>query len=129
SAGPTVTAPSRGRLRSVGWPAVAVAAGLYAAAAVAITWPLYRHPTTSVLDTPSLYGESAVLIQRDINLTLWTLAWDAHALVTDPRHVFDANAFHPAPYSLALTEHMLGNVPLFGPVYWATGNPVLAHQA
>jgi hypothetical protein len=124
-----VTAPSRGGLRSVGWRAVAVAAGLYAVTTVAVTWPLYRHPATSVLDTPSLYGESAVLIQRDINLTIWTLAWDAHALATDPLHLFDANSYYPAPYSLACAEHKLGNVPLFAPVYLATGNPVAAHQA
>jgi hypothetical protein len=108
---------------------VAVAAGLYAVATVAITWPLYRHPATSVLDTPSLYGESAVLIQRDINLTIWTLAWDTHALSTDPLHLFDANSYYPAPYSLACAEHKLGNVPLFAPVYLATGNPVAAHEA
>src|SRR5207245_5739623 len=68
-------------------------------------------------------------IQRDINLTLWTLAWDTHALRTDPLHLFDANTFYPARYSLALSEHKLGNVPFFAPVYLATGNPVLAHQA
>src|SRR5262245_51772129 len=59
---------------------------------------------------------------------MWILAWDTHALVTDPLHLFHANAFYPAPWSLALSEHMLGNVPFFAPVYLATGNAVLAHQ-
>ena len=36
--------------------------------------------------------------------------------------------WHPAPWSLALSEHMLGNVPFFMPVYLATGNPVLAYN-
>jgi hypothetical protein len=107
-----------------------VAAGtvLYAGATVVLTWPLLRHPGTTVLDTVSLYGPAAILIQRDINLTLWTLAWDAHALLTDPLRLFHANAFYPAPYTLALTEHALGSLPVFFPVYLLTGNPVLAYQ-
>ena len=108
---------------------VAIAAILYAVVTIAITWPLFRHPATSVLETRSLYGKSGVLVQRDINLTMWILAWDVHALTTDPARLFHANAFYPAPWSLALSEHMLGNLPFFGPVYLATGNPVLAHQA
>src|SRR5262249_52891000 len=58
----------------------------------------------------------------------WVLAWAAHALETDPAAVLHGNAFHPVPWSLALSEHMLGNQPLFAPVYLATGNPVLAYQ-
>jgi hypothetical protein len=112
-----------------GWGAALGAAAFYALASVALTWPLFRHPATTVLDTPSLYGDAAVLIQRDINLTMWTLAWDAHALTTAPMRLFHANAFFPAPYTLATTEHMLGNLPWFGPVFLATGNAVLAHQA
>ena len=112
----------------LGWREPALAALLYALATVALTWPLFRHPATTVLDTRSLYGPASVLIQRDINLTLWTLAWDTHALRTDPLHLFDANTFYPARYSLALSEHKLGNVPFFAPVYLATGNPVLAYQ-
>ena len=104
------------------------AAALLGVVTVAVTWPLFRHPGTQVLDAPSLYGPASELVQRDINLTLWILAWDSHALVTDPLHLFHANSFYPARWSLALSEHMLGNVPLFTPVYVATGNPVLAHQ-
>lgn len=100
-----------------------------AALTVLLTWPLFRHPATRVLDAASLYGGAAPLVQRDINLTMWVLAWDAHALVTAPHRLFHANAMWPAPYTLALSEHMLGNVPFFAPVYLATGNPVLAHQA
>lgn len=111
------------------WAGALGAAVAVAAVTVAITWPLFRHPATQVLDSPSLYGPAAVLVQRDINLTIWTLAWDVHALVTDPLHLFHANALYPARWSLATTEHMLGNVPFFAPVYLATGNPVLAHQA
>jgi hypothetical protein len=108
---------------------VVAGAALLGVATIALTWPLFRHPATQVLDSPTLYGTAATLVQRDIYLTMWVLAWDTHALVTDPLRLFHANALYPAPYTLALSEHMLGNVPLFAPVYLATGNPVLAHQA
>ena len=108
---------------------VVVGVGLYAGAIVALTWPVFRQPATTVLDAVSLYGPAgADLVQRDINLTMWTLAWVSRALVTDPLHLFDANVFYPARYTLACTEHMLGNVPFFGPVFLLTDNPVLAHQ-
>jgi len=51
----------------------AVTAVLLAVVAVAVTWPLFRHPATQVLDAPSLYGPASDRVQRDINLTLWTL--------------------------------------------------------
>ena len=106
------------------------AAVLFALATVVLTWPLFRHPATTVLAAPSVYAPPASLfVQSDLNLTMWVLAWDTHALVTHPSRLFDANTFYPALSTLACSEHMLGNVPLFGPVYLATGNPVLAHQA
>ena len=121
-------APLARTMSRVEWVRIVLATGLLALTTVAITWPLFRHPASTVLDTESLYGPASVLIQRDINLNIWTLAWDSHALVTDPLHLFHANAFYPARYTLALFDHLLGIVPLFAPVYWATANPVLAHQ-
>lgn len=110
------------------WLDAALAAVAYAIATIVVTWPVFRHPTSTVLDTMSLYGEAWTLVQRDINLTMWILAWDTHALTTHPTTLFHANAFYPAPWVLATSEHMLGNVPWFGPVFFLTGNPVLAHQ-
>jgi hypothetical protein len=114
---------SRGRVVA---PALLLAA-LYGALFVGTTWPLYRAPASTVLDTASLYGDRD-FIQRDTNLSLWVLAWTSHALLHEPRNLFHGNAFHPARWSVALSEHMLGVLPLFAPVYWTTGNPVLAHQ-
>lgn len=54
----------------------------------------------------------------------WILAWDAHALGTDPRRLFDANLGYPLERSLALSDHLLGVQPLFAPVYRLTGNVV-----
>jgi hypothetical protein len=98
------------------WLPVFGAAVVLAVVTFAITWPLFQHPSTQVLDSPSLYGPASVLVQRDINLTLWILAWDSHALVTDPLHLFHANALYPR-WSLATSEHMLGNVPVFALIF------------
>lgn len=116
--------PSRRRLTLLAIGSVAVTL----AATVAVTWPLFRHPSRTVLEARSLYGDAHILVQRDINLTMWVLAWDVHALSTAPSELFHGNVFAPAPDALARSEHMLGNVPLFGPIFLATGNPVLAHQ-
>ncbi len=121
-------APSSPRATLPTWLAVVAAALAYALVTVAVTWPVFRHPASTVLDTTTLYGDAWSLIQRDINLTMWILAWDTHALTTHPTTLFHANAFHPAPWVLATSEHMLGNVPWFAPLFLATGNPVLAHQ-
>src|SRR5262245_9199625 len=60
---------------------------------------------------------------------MWILSWDTHALLTAPARLFDANIFHPAPLTLALSEHLLGYWPLFAPVYLATRNAALAYDA
>ncbi len=115
--------------RAVSIAASAAAALCCALGLVVLAWPVFRAPGVTVLDTVSLYGPAgAGLVQRDINLTIWTLAWVSRALVTDPLHLFDANVFYPARATLASTEHMLGNVPFFAPVYLASENPILAHQ-
>src|SRR3989441_12052180 len=97
-------APLARTMSRVAWVRIVFATGLLALTTVAITWPLFRHPASTVLDTESLYGPASVLVQRDINLNIWTLAWDSHALVTDPLHLFHANAFYPARHTLALLQ-------------------------
>jgi hypothetical protein len=98
------------------------ATGLYVAWTVVFTWPLCRVAATHL---PATQGFGWV----DLHLHLWTLAWVSHALVTDPIHVFDANIFHPARLTLAGSDHLLGTLPVAGPVYWLTGNPVAAVNA
>lgn len=56
------------------------------------------------------------------------LAWDLHALGSMPLRLFDANIFHPHRWALAYSEHLLGLVPLAGPVALAGGGPILAHN-
>jgi hypothetical protein len=96
---------------------------LVAAAGLALwwTWPLARFAATHVALPP---GHQVGL--PDQHLVTWALSWDAHALATRPWRLFDANAFYPAPDSLAYSDHFLGCLPLFAPTWWLTGNPLLA---
>lgn len=98
---------------------------LYAATAVWLLDPLFADPWRSHLGAS---GPGAGWVLPDFNLVMWVMAWDWHALTTDAVSLFDANIFHPAPKMLAASEHMLGNLPVFGPVYGMTGNPVFANQ-
>lgn len=64
----------------------------------------------------------------DVLLVIWALAWDVHALATAPLALFDANVFHPARWALARSDHFLGNLPVFAPIYLVSRNAVLGHQ-
>jgi hypothetical protein len=100
-----------------------VGAGLfYLACTAVLTWPLPAHLATHVRAAPA-YGLS------DVHLHLWTLAWVARAVVRDPLHLFGANIFYPAPLTLAGSDHLLGTLPIAGPVYWLTANPVATMNA
>ncbi|MGH7893557.1 MAG: hypothetical protein ACREQL_02765, partial [Candidatus Binatia bacterium] len=93
------------------------------------TWPVAAHLGTHVYDPTHHGGFVADSIRADIRLVLWILAWDVHALTTSSAHLWDANIFHPAPGTLALSEHLLGALPIYAPLLFATGDPVFAHQA
>ncbi|MBM4267179.1 MAG: glycosyltransferase family 39 protein [Deltaproteobacteria bacterium] len=104
------------------------AAGVFLAYSVVTAWWLW--PLPQLASTHLLYGAGeSRLVHADVYLIVWSLAWDTHALLTAPWNLFHANAFYPAPFALAYSEHFLGWVPLFAPFYLATGNPVLATNA
>ena len=91
------------------------AAALYSILTLVLTFPLSAtaHRTLPA-DDP------------DGHLFMWTLAWDAHALVHQPLSIFDANIFYPNRNSLALSENLIGSAVFAAPVLWLTANPVLA---
>jgi hypothetical protein len=93
----------------------AVAAAAYIFITLPFVSPLvnYQH-----LLTASYEGDSRLLI--------WTLAWDAHALLSGTP-LFDANIFYPLPQALSHTEHHIGIGVFALPVYAATANPVLTY--
>lgn len=105
---------SRRRLATVVLPLL-----VYTAATVYCTWPLARVGARQFL------SEDGVM-KGDVLLIVWILRWDLHALGTHPAGLYDANAFHPVPRILTSSEHLLGVLPVFGPVWAATGNPILA---
>jgi len=88
---------------------------LFAALTVLMAAPWSLHPATRVLvDGP------------DTHLYIWTLAWDAHAFVTNPFGIFDANIYFPLPNTLAYSENLIGSAFIAAPVIWLTGDTVLA---
>jgi hypothetical protein len=83
--------------------AAVCAAGV--ALALIATWPLVLHLGSRI--SPDL---------GDPIRTAWQIAWTGHALLGDPLHLFDSNAFHPQHLSLAFSDSLLGYGPagLFG---------------
>src|SRR5262249_58471005 len=65
---------------------------------------------------------------NDCLLHVWTLAWDHHALATDPADVLNANIFYPHPRTLLYSDHLLGLAVLLAPLRLFTANPVLIHN-
>jgi len=91
-----------------------IAVALGAVLAAILTYPTIVRP-----------GSVARVDSDDGKFSVWNVAWVAHALLTDPRHVFDANIFSPHRTTLAyseanLLEGVIGIVP-----YWLSENPWL----
>ena len=99
------------------WRLELAALALFVALAVVHTWPLAKAPGTYCRNDNS-----------DTVLNEWALAWVAHAIATDPLHLFDANIFHPEKRTLAFSEHMLPQALMVAPVQWLGGSPVLAYS-
>jgi hypothetical protein len=70
------------------------------ALAVLTSWPLVLHLPSRI--APDL---------GDPVRTAWQVAWVGHAMLHDPLHLFDSNAFYPHPLSLAFSDSLLGYGP------------------
>ena len=81
-----------------------------------LTYPQIRHMTTRV-------GQG-----YDAEFSIWRLAWIAHQLPRDPRHLFDANIFFPARDTLALSDAMLLQGLLGAPLSWAGVPPIAVYN-
>ena len=100
------------------------ATAVYAAASIALTWPLVTALTRSL---PWDMGDPV--------LNTWILAWSADHLwrfTTGELGAFagywHANVFHPAPLALAYSEHLFAEAVLVLPVWAATRNPILCYN-
>jgi hypothetical protein len=65
---------------------------------------------------------------QDIFFNLWRLRWVAHALATSPGQLFNANIFYPERVTLALSDAMLLQGVLGGPLFGAGLPPLLVHN-
>jgi len=86
----------------------------FAALVIPMYYPISLHPGSMLPDKgdPSLY--------------VWIVAWDLHKFLTGLSGFFDANIFWPYKDTLAYTDHLIGLALMAAPVYFLTGNIVLA---
>src|SRR5262245_10610389 len=90
----------------------------YAIVVVCVTWPLAVHVTTH-LPAPGFKG--------DVLYCAWTLAWQTHALVTDPAQIANARIYYPTPFALFYGPLAQGALPVFAPAWLLSGgNPTIA---
>lgn len=68
-----------------------------------------------------------IVDRGDGQLSVWLVAWDAHALVTSPSRLFEAPIFHPAKQALAFSENLLLPALLAAPAT-LIGGPVLGYN-
>jgi hypothetical protein len=105
----TIAAPARGAV---------IACGVALAIAIAMTWPLAaglgRLGRTTTMD--GLYG-------------IWNVGWVAHALVTSPTTLFDANIFYPHRGTLAYSESNIFAGVVGIPAWLITRNAYAAHNS
>ncbi len=74
----------------------------------------------------SLSPRDAILDVGDPLHLAYVMAWDAHQIARRPWALFDSNSFHPYRRSLAFGDHLLPEALLVAPVFWLSGNAVLA---
>lgn len=95
---------------------MAVVSALFVALTALMTWP-----------QPRVFATHAVEHQ-DVFFNMWRLRWIAHALITAPLELFNANVFHPEHGVLAYSDAMLLEGILAAPLTWAGLPPVLVHN-
>jgi len=114
---------SRSRLSQV-FARPSTAAGLYAIAAVLLTWPL------ASVATQQIAGDAS-----DTLFNGWVLQWTSgqvmralHGDLSALGHYWDGNIFYPASLTLAYSNHLTPQMLQALPVLASTGNIVLAYN-
>ena len=95
---------------------LAGALALLTVSTVVMTWPQALHLSTRIPE------------HTDPLLSIWRLAWIAHAVPNDLGHLFDANIFFPHLRTLAYSDATLFEGLLAAPFLWAGLNPVLVYN-
>jgi hypothetical protein len=91
----------------------------YAALTAFLTWPLPAQIATHLPDTS--FG-----CRTDTLVSAFVLSHDSQALLEAPARLPHAGVYHPTPLALFYGESSFGALPLFLPLFAATGNPVFA---
>jgi hypothetical protein len=110
-----VPAPGAAPRSPLLWPLLRAIAVLLAMTAI-VTWPQIIH-----------LGD-AVYEHHDPFFSMWRLSWIAHALRTDPKHLFDANIFYPELRTLAYSDATMLQGLLAAPFLWAGASQVLVYN-
>jgi hypothetical protein len=88
---------------------------------------VYLVLTLALLEPFSFHlGTRAFSPGSDWDFTLWVFAWDTHAFLHQPWHIFDANIMAPLPNTLGYEENAIGSALMVAPVIWITHNVMLA---
>ena len=77
---------------------------------------------------PLVLGDALPFNLGDPLLNAWILGWTSERLPYALDGVWDAPVFYPNIGTLAYSEHLLGVTIFVAPVYWLTGNGILAHN-
>lgn len=88
---------------------------------LAVPW-LFRSWFFSADLLPATPGPLQAMIEADLNLNIWILAWTAHAALAEPLRLLDGNIFHPAPNTIAGSENMLAHLPFTAPALALSGD-------
>ena len=78
---------------------------------------------------PHAPGAIGSMIDADLYLNVWILAWIAHAALVDPSRIYDGNVFHPAANAIAGSENMLAHVPITAPALALSGSALVLLKA
>jgi hypothetical protein len=94
----------------------ALAALFFLVATILFTWPIAPHINDGLADL------------WDAKFTAWVLHWDYHQVFHDPLHLYDANIFYPARYTLAFSENLFGAALFAFPLYAAGVSTLAAYN-
>jgi hypothetical protein len=92
---------------------------LYTALVAWLMWPFPAHLATHLPDTH-------LGCRYDYLQATWAVAYETHALTTDPSRFLEGNIYHPAPHALSYGVTGFGMLPYFAPLFLLTRNPALA---
>jgi hypothetical protein len=107
-----------------------VAAILLATALFSLAVPWVLRPWFLAADEfPHDVSAASSMVDADLYLNVWILAWLAHAAVHAPRQLFDGNIYYPAPDTIVGSENMFAHLPVTIPVLAATGNALTVLKA